>query len=114
VAKRKLRVDELIRREISLILHTDYQSEGTYTTISEVDVSPDLRQAKVFYSVLGGEEREKAADRFLRIKASEIRYKVGKKVILKYLPFLEFIRDNALERGFGLIEKLDELDDDNE
>lgn len=110
MAKRKIRVDVLLRREISLLLHTDYKSEGVYTTISEVDVSPDLRQARVFYSVLGGEVREKAAEKFFRQKASEIRQKVAKNVVLKYLPFFEFIRDNSLERGFGLIEKLDDLD----
>jgi len=111
VPKRKIRVDALLRREISQLLHTDYRSEGVYTTISEVDVSPDLRQARVFYSVLGGEQREKEAEKFFRVNASEIRRKVGKKVILKYLPFFEFIRDNSLERGFGLIEKIDELDE---
>ncbi|MGE9291530.1 MAG: 30S ribosome-binding factor RbfA [Puniceicoccales bacterium] len=108
--KRKVRVDELLRREISTLLHTDYQSEGVYTTISEVDVSPDLRQAQVYYSVLGGEKREKEAEKFFRVKASEIRFKVGKRVVLKYLPFFTFVRDNSLERGFGLIEKLDDLE----
>ncbi|MEM9018624.1 MAG: 30S ribosome-binding factor RbfA [Verrucomicrobiota bacterium] len=114
MAKRKVRVNELLRREISLILHTDYQSEGTYTTISEVDVSPDLRQARVYYSVLGGEEKEKEAERFFRAKASEIRQKISRNVILKYLPFFHFIRDNSLERGFGLIEAMDELNENHD
>tara|TARA_R100000027_G_scaffold8954_1_gene6448 strand:- start:3002 stop:3343 length:342 start_codon:yes stop_codon:yes gene_type:complete len=110
VPKRKTRVDVLLRREISQLLHTDYQSEGVYITISEVDVSPDLRQAKVYYSVLGGEKHERAAEKFFRTKASEIRFKVGKVIVLKYLPFFQFVRDNALERGFDMIEKLDDLD----
>ena len=112
--KRKLRVDELIRREISLILHTDYRSEAIFTTVTQVDVAPDLRHARVFYSVLGGEEREKEAESLFRTRASEIRRKVGRKVILKYLPFFDFIRDNSLERGFDLIEKLDDLETENE
>ncbi len=114
MAKRKLRVDELLKREISQILHTDYRSEAVYTTISEVDVSPDLRQARVFYSVLGGPEKEKDAERLFRTHASEIRRKVGKAVILKYLPFFEFIRDNSLERGFDVIGLIDELENEPE
>ena len=112
--KRKLRVDELILREISLILHTDYRAEAVFTTVTQVDVAPDLRHARVFYSVLGGEKREREAETLFRVRASEIRRKVGRKVVLKYLPFFDFIRDNSLERGFDLIEKLDELDNDHE
>jgi len=110
VAKRKVRVNELLKREISQILHTDYRTESVYTTISEVDVSPDLRQARVFYSVLDGPEREKEAETLFRRRASDIRRKVGKAVILKYLPFFEFIRDNSLERGFDMIGLIDDLD----
>lgn len=110
MAKRKIRVDELLKREISLILHTDYRTEAVYTTVSGVDVSPDLRQARVYYSVLGGPEREKEAEDLFRRRASEIRRKVGGRVVLKYLPFFEFVRDNSLERGFDVIGLLDELD----
>lgn len=110
MAKRKPRVDELLKREISSILHTDYRSEAVYTTIAAVDVAPDLRRARVFYSVLGGPEREREAADLFHAKAAEIRHKVGRNVILKYLPYLEFVRDESLERGFGIIEKLDELE----
>lgn len=108
--KRKIRVDELLKREISEILHTDYRSEAVYLTITSVDVSPDLRQARIYYSVFGGDDKKALTQRLLRTHASDIRRKVARRVVLKYLPFLDFIYDYGPEKGFSIIEKLDELD----
>lgn len=110
MAKRKIRVDELLKREVSLIIHTDFRSEAVRITVTEVDVSPDLRQATVYYSVIGeGNEAEEAAN-FFRRRASFIRRKVASRVILKYLPFFDFRHDPSLARGAQLIETLDHLD----
>ncbi len=108
--RRKPRVDELLRREISTLLHTDYQEEAVYVTISEVDVAPDLRQARVYYSLLGDQVDPNTVAEFFRRHAREIRRKVGRAVILKYNPVLTFVHDESLERGFHLIERLDELE----
>ena len=108
--RRKPRVDELLRREISTLLHTDYQEEGVYVTISEVDVAPDLRQARVYYSLLSDQVDPATVAEFFRRHAGEIRRKVGRVVILKYNPVLTFVHDESLARGFHLIERLDELE----
>lgn len=112
MAKRKIRVDELLKREISLIIHTDYRAEAVRVTITEVDVAPDLRRATVFYSVIGGGNEVEEAIAFFRRKASDIRRKVASRVVLKYLPFFDFRYDPSLERGAHLINTLDELDAD--
>lgn len=108
--KRKPRVDELLKREISSLLHTDYRGEAVYLTITSVDVSPDFRHARVYYSVFGGEANRVSSEKLLRSRASEIRRKVGKAVILKYLPYLEFVHDPGMEKGFAMIEKINELE----
>jgi ribosome-binding factor A len=55
MGNRNLRVSELIKREISDILHTHMRAEAVMITITGVDVSPDHRNAEVFFSVLGDE-----------------------------------------------------------
>lgn len=111
MSQRSVRVNELVKREISDILHTVYKDESVYITVTGVDVSPDLRMAHIFYSVLGGEENESHARRFLEKHKKSLRSQVGKKIVLKYLPQFKFFHDRGLERGTHIIELLNELDD---
>lgn len=110
MGQRTTRVNALLKREISDLIHTFYQDETVYITITEVDVSPDLRNAKVYYSTLGGKISQEAAVLFFTKKAADIRRRVGQKVVLKYLPFFQFILDHSIERGTQLLKIIDELD----
>ena len=109
-----VRVNELVRREISEILHTRFRSECVGITITEVKVANDLRNARVFYAVLGGEEDAQSARNFLKNQGREIRYLLGRRVVLKYTPFLNFVLDESIARGVHLNSLLDELDLDPE
>ena len=112
--KRMVRVNELVRREISEVLHTRFKSESVFITITEVNVNNDLRSARVYYSVLGDEGDAIAAEQLLKLYGREIRHLLGKRVILKYTPFLKFIHDESIKRGFHLNNLIDELDLDEE
>jgi ribosome-binding factor A len=109
MGQRIVRVNELVKREISDVLHTRFQTEAVYITITEVEVSPDLRHSRVYYSVLGKVDERQRAERFLSSHAPEIRRQIGKRIILKYLPALEFISDHSIERGTRLNAILDDL-----
>ncbi|HUL51836.1 MAG TPA: 30S ribosome-binding factor RbfA [Opitutaceae bacterium] len=110
MSNRTLRVNELIQREISAYLHTRYQGEAVRITVTGVQVSPDLHDGRVYYSVLGGADEAEECGRWLREKAGEIRYVVGKQVILKNVPRLEFVADGSTERGARVSEVLDEIE----
>ena len=110
---RLARGNELIKREIGTYLSTRYRSESVRWTITSVDVSADLRNASVGYSVLGEELHAREAQLFFRKHAGEIRKVVSKQVILKYSPRLQFVRDLGIERGNRVMEILDELDSGN-
>ena len=110
---RLARVNELIKREIGTYLSTRYRSESVRWTITSVDISADLRNASVGYSVLGEELHAREAQLFFRKHAGEIRKVVSKQVILKYSPRLQFVRDLGIERGNRVMEILDELDSGN-
>ncbi len=110
MSQRTIRVNELMKREVSELLHTRFRGEAVLITILDVSTSPDLRNARVYYSVLGKEDAVSAARRFFRTRSGEIRSHVAKKVILKYFPILEFVYDPSIQRGMEVTRILDELE----
>jgi len=107
---RSVRVNELVKREISHVLHTNYRERAVAVTITEVDVAPDLRNARVYYSVVGDEAAEREAEQFFNEEHRNIRQFLAKTVVLKYLPKLYFRRDDSFARGSRVLDLLDEID----
>jgi ribosome-binding factor A len=110
MSNRTVRVNELLQREISDILRKRHQSEAVAVTITEVRVSPDLRDARVFVSVVGDEAMAEQKLRWLRAKAPEIREEVARRIVLKFLPKFEYILDHSAIRGARILQVLDEID----
>ena len=110
MSQRTTRVNELIKREISSLLHTRYQNQATLITITGVETAPDLRKARVYFSVLGDASDEQQATLFFKRKDSEIRKMISKAIILKYLPALEFVLDQSIQRGVEINQIIEDLD----
>jgi ribosome-binding factor A len=110
MSNRTVRVNELVQREISDILRKRYQSESVAMTITEVRVSPDLRDARVFVSIIGSEDVAEEKLRWLRSKAPEIREEVARRIVLKYLPKFEYIIDHSALKGARILQVLDEIE----
>lgn len=110
MSQRITRVNELLRLEMSEQLHTRWSDESVRITITSVEVSPDLHDARVFYSVLG-EEKEKAAARaFLNRILKTLRMEISKRVILKYTPRYRFIEDKGVQHGVDIVNLLDRVE----
>ena len=109
MSNRTIRVNELVQRELSAILRQRYQTETVAMTITEVRVSPDLRDARVFISVIGDEDTAIAKLRWLRSKATDIRQEVGRRIVLKFLPKFEYRLDESTERSTRMQRLLDEM-----
>ena len=110
MSNRTLRVNELVQREINDILHTHWQSESVAITVTEVRVAPDLRDGRVFVSIIGDDELATKKLRWLRSKALEIRAEVGRRVVLKYLPKFEYLLDHSAARSAQILHVLDEIE----
>ena len=110
MSNRNVRVSELLKREISDILHTQFQGESVSITITDVDVSPDHSQAKVFFTAIGDEYEQHRAGGFLNRFKGRIRHELTKRVVLKRMPALDFTYDLAAERGVRMNELLDSLE----
>ena len=109
MGQRKIRVGELILRQLSEALHSRWRAESVSITLTEVDISPDLRKARVYYSAVGGRESVAKAGKLLMSLRGELRRMLGKEVVLKYTPELQFIYDPSVERGMHLLSVMDEI-----
>lgn len=113
MSSRSVRVNELVKREISTVLHTNYRERAVAVTITEVDVSPDLRNARIYYSVIGDAEAVEKAEQFFNKEHKNIRQFLAKTVVLKYLPKLKFKHDDSIARGVRVLDLLNEIDEDD-
>ncbi|MFT3780737.1 MAG: 30S ribosome-binding factor RbfA [Nibricoccus sp.] len=109
MSNRTLRVNELIQRELSDILHRRYQSEAVAITISEVRVAPDLRDARLFVSIVGNDEMVEKKLKSLRATLPDLRIELGRRIVLKYMPRFTIALDKSTARGNRILQALDEL-----
>lgn len=110
MSNRKVRVGELVKREISDILHTRLKGQGVLITITEVDVSPDNKNATVLYSVIETEKsKQYHAQRFLEKNQHIFARELSKRIILKYMPVLRFAFDEKSEQANRVSDLLDSL-----
>lgn len=91
-----------------------YRSETAAITISDVDCSTDLRNARIYFSVLGDDKEIRQAEALFRRIGKDLRQRVSKHVILKYFPRFDFVYDPSLERGSDINDLIDQLDIDND
>ncbi len=105
---RMTRVNELLKREISSVIQRDYEWHGALVTVSSVEVTQDLKEAKVWMSVLGG----KVDDVLTKLghERGAIQSKVMKRVVLKSTPILAFRHDASAVRGVEIVNLLEEVD----
>jgi ribosome-binding factor A len=110
MSNRTLRVNELIQRELSDILHKRYQSEAVAITITEIRVAPDLRDARVFVSIVGDETVVEQRLKWLRSRSRDLREELGRRIVLKYMPRFEYVRDRSTVKGARILEVMDEIE----
>ena len=110
MSNRTLRVNELIQREMSRILRKRYQAESLAITIASIEVTPDLLEAKVYVSVLGDDDEAEKKLRWLRKNSQEIRFELGRTIVLKHMPKFTYALDVSTARGNRILGILDEIE----
>lgn len=108
MGRRLDRVNELLKREISAVIQRDFAFGGRLVTVNAVEVTQDLKEARVFVGVLGG-SNEGVLEQ-LNQKRGLIQGKVMKRVVLKHTPVLDFRGDTSVERGVEIVNLLDEVE----
>jgi ribosome-binding factor A len=110
MSNRTIRINELLQREISHVLHTRFAAEAVLYTITGVEIAADLRTAKVFFTLLQKGADPEAARLWLGSKVPAIAEHLRKYIQLRYLPRLEFVFDETPDRAERVLRLLDEID----
>ena len=114
---RNKRVADQIQREIAEIIQREQSDTGLQlVTVSYVDLSPDLKYAKVFVTSLDARERSEVID-ILNDFAGHFRHLLSRRLTMRSVPRLKFLYDDSIERGThisALIDSLHSGRDDND
>jgi ribosome-binding factor A len=105
MSQRTEKVQELAREVLGESIAALKDPRIGFATVTAVRITPDLRQARVYVSVLGSEEEQKSTMAGLKSAAPHLRAELGQQVRLKYLPELIFELDTGAEEA----ERLDAL-----
>ena len=114
MSDRTARLDELLREEISEVVRREVDDPRIgFITVTDVEVSPDLRHASVWVSVIGTPEERKQALRALSHAMPFVRSRLGR-LRLKRIPALHVKEDQTAERGTRVLRILDALEQGGE
>jgi ribosome-binding factor A len=104
---RKLRVQDLLREEIALIIQREIRDPGMgFITILGVKMSEDLKNAKVYLSIYGDEQTKAATLEALKRSKNYIKFLLGKRIKLRSMPELHFVIDDTYEKAARIEEIL--------
>ena len=104
------RVADQIRAEIAELLAREVHDPGIgFVTLTRVQVSPDLQQARVFYTALGDEKARRASGQALERAAPFLRRQIGKRLRLRRTPELKFMFDESIAGQDRIEQILNEL-----
>jgi ribosome-binding factor A len=107
---RALRLGAEIQRELTELLRRDVKDERIgNVTITAVDVTGDLRTAKVYYLIFGREGPDPDVQRGLMSAAGFLRNALSKSLMIRYTPTLTFELDTSIEHGVRLTQLIDSV-----
>ncbi|MBP7836338.1 MAG: 30S ribosome-binding factor RbfA [Candidatus Omnitrophica bacterium] len=107
---RQDKVSEAIRQEASMIIHDKLKDPRLgFVTITNVEVTQDLRYAKIFFSVLGSDEAYKNTKEALDSALGFVRKLIAQRLNLRFAPEIAFYEDRSTEYSVRIEEVLNEI-----
>jgi ribosome-binding factor A len=98
--KRTDRVNALLQRELGMMISEELRDPRiAFTTVTSVEITSDLRTARVNVSILGDEEAAKKTMAGLEDAKKFLRHEIGARTDLRFVPEIIFIRDQTAERA---------------
>jgi ribosome-binding factor A len=109
-SRRVLKAAQAIREVVSMAIIRELKDPRIRdVTVTMVEVTPDLRQAKVNVTVMGDETKQKLCVRGLQSSAGYLQSKVGKRIDTRYTPRIEFVLDQGLKNALTVTRILEEI-----
>lgn len=108
------KISEEMRKELSQIIREikDPRISGSLVSITAVDVTPDLKYAKIFYSSLSGKEDPSDLQKGFVSASGFIRRELAHRLNLRHTPELSFHRDLSMEQGAHISSLLRAVEDE--
>ena len=98
--KRADRVNALLQRELGTIISEELQDPRIgFTTVTAVEITNDLRTARVHVSVLGDDEQIASTMKAIEEAKPYLRHELGSRIELRFVPELVFVSDRSAERS---------------
>jgi ribosome-binding factor A len=110
MSNRNLRVNELLKREISQYVHRELRSEAVRVTIADVQTTNDYKSATAFISVVGPAEDGPAMEALLNRHAQAINQELRRTITLRNIPRIRFQLDSSMERADRVLRLLDDIE----
>ncbi|MEQ8826913.1 MAG: 30S ribosome-binding factor RbfA, partial [Parvibaculum sp.] len=109
-SRRVLKAAQAIREVVGMAILADLKDPRIENaTITKVEVSPDMRQAKVSVSVMGDDAKQKLCLHGLQSAAGYLQSKISKRIDTRYTPRLKFELDMGVKKSIALAKVLDEV-----
>ena len=112
---RQEKLGELIAAELSELLRNRVKDPRVgFASITRVEVSGDLRHAKVFVSVMGTPEEQAATMKGLRNATGYLRHELAERIVLRYMPEINFRLDTSIEEGARILDLIRQVEEEDE
>jgi ribosome-binding factor A len=117
MSRRSERLEDQIRADISDLLQREITDPRLTTTsvmvsITDVDLTEDLRYARVYVSILGSDEQTRDAFAAIRHAAGFIRHELAQRLGLRFVPEVSFQLDPSVARGVRVLELINQIAND--
>ena len=115
MTRRAERVSSLIRQEVSELLQeqvNDPRLRG-FISVTKVSTSPDLKQAKVFVSILGNQTNKNEMLQGFKSASGFFRRELSRRLLLRSIPELSFQFDDSIEHGAKILQLIDQVSSDS-
>jgi ribosome-binding factor A len=116
-SRRIERINHLLRQEIADLLAREVKDSTlaeSLISITDVETSPDLRSAKVYFSVYGDEAQIEAARSHLKRASGFLHHNLKERLDLRHTPHLEFVLDRSLARGDRIMRLMRSIEEERE
>ncbi len=110
-SRKNIRLNEEVKREMTYIVREEIKDPriNPMTSVSAVEVAPDLKTCKVYVSVLGDESEQQETMEGLKSASGYARKCLAQSLNLRNTPEIRFILDQSIEHGVEMIKKIDEV-----
>ena len=105
------RINGEVMKELSLIIRQEIKDPRIHmmTSVTSVEVAPDLKTCKAYISVMGSDEEKKDTIAGLRSAEGYVRRQLAKRLNLRNTPEIQFVLDHSIEYGVHMSRLIDEV-----